>query len=145
MNQAEEVRDKNYRPKPVITEDPAHDPSTGFDYRTHIKDGKTGKLIRLQQYARHTRNAEVLLERPIGSGNCWYENGVPAGRWKFHQEKNDVRWEKLSDTHTAVRAAPANELEASQQENEILRRELAAAQAELDRATAPTTEQKKRT
>ena len=110
--------------KQKIVEHPEFDPSTGFDYRTHIKDAKTGKLIRIQTYARHARSGEVLLERPVGSGNCFSENGEPAGRW------NLTKWEKISDDHIAVKAAPANREEDLEQRNAILERELAALKAE---------------
>lgn len=109
-------------PGPV--EQPARDFSTGFDYRTHIKDAKTGRLIRLQHYARHARSGEVLLERPVGSGNAFTENGEPAGRWDFNT------WKKISPEHIEVAQPPANPMEALQQENETMRNELEALRAE---------------
>ena len=124
------AQDKDYQPRAKVIESPQLDPTAGFDLRTHIKDAKTNKLIRLQPYARHARNDEVLYERPIGSGNCYHENGVPAGNWKFHQQKDDVRWEKVSDKHVATKAAPVDHLEEAYQKIEMLERELAARDSE---------------
>lgn len=114
-----------------VIEHPEHDPSTGFDYRVHIKDAKTGRVIRIQNYSRHARGGEVLLERPSGSGNCFFENGEPAGRWDL------TKWERIADKHIAVAPAPANREEALEQENEALQRELAALRAESSSAQKP--------
>jgi hypothetical protein len=116
--------------KGTVVEQPPYDPSTGFDYRVHVKDAKTGRLIRLQHYARHAHGGEVLLERPIGSGNCFYENGVPAGRYRFQDAKGKPCKEKISEDHIEVAAAPASYQEALEQDNEALRAELEALKAE---------------
>ncbi len=119
------------QPKRKIVEHPELDPSTGFDYRTHIKDAKTGQLIRLQNYARHSKNGEVLLERPIGSGNCFFENGEPAGRYRFTQTKTDVTWEKISDTHLEVKPM-LSKVDELKQTNELLSLEVESLRAEAD-------------
>lgn len=121
-----EAQDRDYQPKPKIQEHPPLDESTGFDYRVHIRDAKTSKLIRIQTYARHARGAEVLLERPEGSGNCFFENGRPAGLWDIK------KWSKISDTHREVPQAPANREEALMQKNEALEQELAALREEAE-------------
>lgn len=107
-----------------VVEHPQRDESTGFDYRVHIRDAKTGRLTRIQHYARHSRGGEVLLERPVGSGNCFFENGELAGRWDL------VKWAKLSDKHLEVAAAPMNREEELEEQNEMLRLELEALKAE---------------
>lgn len=118
------------KPKPV--EVPARDFDTGFDYRTHIRDAKTGRLIILQPYSRHSNGEQVLLERPIGSGNCFAENGEPAGRWKFETAGKEAKWTKLSDTHDATAKNPSvNPVEDLRAENEALKAERAARDAEL--------------
>ncbi len=109
-----------------ITEHPQYDASTGFDYRVHIKDAKTGKVIRLQHYARHTNGTAVLLERPIGSGNAFSENGAKAGRWDFK------KWQKITDSHSEVAQPPANRTEELEQRNAALEQELAALRAESE-------------
>ena len=118
------------KPQPKVVEHPQLDESTGFDYRTHIKDAKTGRLVRTQNYARHARNGEVLLERPPGSGNCFHENGVPAGRYRFPIKGTEVIWEKLGETHVEVKAGPANRTEELEQQNELLSLELEELRAE---------------
>ncbi len=129
-----EAQDLSYQPKAKVIEHPQRDASTGFDYRVHIKDATTGKLIRIQDYAKHMRGGEVLLERPIGSGNCFREGGQEAGRW------DTEKWSKISDTHIEVAEAPANHMEALTQRNEALEREIAALKAEAEKALlAPKT------
>jgi hypothetical protein len=142
MSAAQEDRD--YQPKPKVVEHPQLDESTGFDYRVHIKDVKTGNLIRIQNYTRHAKAGDVLLERPVGSGNCFYENGRPAGRYQFIQHKTDVEWKKISDDHIEVAPAPANREEALAQHNEMLEREIASLRAEVEKKqTQGTTAQKR--
>jgi len=119
-------------PAKKVIEHPVLDPSTGFDNRVHISDAKTGKLIRVQDYARHSRGEEVLYERPIGSGNCYYPNGQPAGRYAFKQEGKEMVWEKISDKHLDVAPAPASREEALEDKNAALEAELAALRAEAE-------------
>ncbi len=119
--------------KAQAAEHPQLDESTGFDYRTHISDSRTGKLVRLQHYTRHARGTEVLLERPPGSGNCFNENGTPAGRYSFVTKGRETMWEKVSDEHIATKPAPANHMEELTQRNEALEQELAALRAEAQK------------
>lgn len=116
--------------KAKVTEHPQLDTSTGFDNRVHIKDAKSGKIIRLQHYARHSQGNEVLFERPIGSGNAFTENGNPVGRYDFK------KWTKISDTHIAVAQPPANRTEELEQHNAALEQELAALKAEAEARVA---------
>ncbi len=133
--------------KQAVVEVPEHDPATGFDYRVHIKDAKTGRMIRMQHYARHSSGGQTLLERPIGSGNAFTENGEPAGRYDF---SNAASWKKLSESHVDVAAAPANreeyltqELDAAKAEIEAMKLEHKAAQREAKAPQEPTQSQKK--
>jgi hypothetical protein len=59
--------------------------SQGFDLRTHIRDPKTGQVIKKQPYKLYIgkfdgSNVGKFYERPVGSGNLFYENGAVAGR-----------------------------------------------------------------
>ena len=110
--------------KGQVVEQPVRDHSTGFDYRVQVKDAKTGRLIRKQDYCKHSRGTEVLLERPIGSGNAFFENGESAGRWDFKL------WKKIADEHNAVAPQAASFEEELMQRNEQLEAELAALKAE---------------
>ncbi len=127
------MTDQATLPKPAraVKEHPEVDPSTGFDMRTHIIDANTGRLIRLQTYARHAKGDKVLFERPIGSGNCWYENGQSAGRWTFKDHDGNLEWKQVSKEHVATKAAPVNHAEDLEQRNETLEAELEALRAEL--------------
>lgn len=49
----------------------------GFDYRVHVKDPKTGKLVKYQPYQMKIENGMTKIERPIGSGQWFYPNGEP--------------------------------------------------------------------
>lgn len=103
-----------------ITEYPPRDFSKGFDDRVHIVDEKTGRLIKYQPYARHSHGTDLLFERPIGSGNCFRENGTECGRW-------DIKaWKQTHDTHIETAPLPVNKQEAQEQELAALRAELAA-------------------
>ncbi len=51
----------------------------GFDLRTHLRD-KKGRLLKTQPYRLHMRGSQKYFERPLNSGNLFYENGEHAGR-----------------------------------------------------------------
>lgn len=51
-----------------------------FDLKTHIRNPKTGQLLKVQPYRLHCIGEKKLYERPVGSGNVFYENGEKAGR-----------------------------------------------------------------
>jgi hypothetical protein len=75
-----EAQDRDYQPQPKVQEVPAR-VGTGFDLRVNIKDGKTGEMIKTQPYNRHCVGTKTYYERPIGSGNLFWESGEAAGRW----------------------------------------------------------------
>lgn len=56
----------------------APDPNK-FDLRTHIWDAQ-GALVKKNLYTNHCVGGRSYFERPIKSGNLWYENNQPAGR-----------------------------------------------------------------
>lgn len=109
-----------------IIEYPPVDPDTGFDYRVKIINAETGKLVKYQPYTLHANGNEKLLERPIGSGNAFTQNGAPAGRFDF----STPRWKKLSEEHIQTKPIPVDKLSALEQENEELQRELDTLRAE---------------
>lgn len=110
--------------KPKVVEAPERDFSTGFDYRVQIRDAKTGRIHAIQHYAMHIRNGETLLERPIGSGNAFFQNGEPAGRWDFNE------WKKIGQEHIKVAASPENREQELAQQLEMANLELEALRAE---------------
>lgn len=60
------------------SEDIKSDPNK-FDLRTHYWDA-TGKLTKKDLYTCYVRNGISCYERPLNSGNLWYDNNQPAGR-----------------------------------------------------------------
>lgn len=65
----------------------------GFDYRVHITDPKTGRLIKYQPYQMVIKDGLTRIERPIGSGNWFYSNGEPV-----KSEKKDKANESKTDS-----------------------------------------------
>lgn len=59
-------------------EDNEHTQQQGFDYRVHIFDPKTGKLLKYQPYQMVIKDGITKIERPIGSGNWFHPNGEPV-------------------------------------------------------------------
>lgn len=50
-----------------------------FDLRTHIWDAQ-GTLVSKNPYRSFIIEGRQYFERPVNSGNLWYENNQPAGR-----------------------------------------------------------------
>lgn len=50
-----------------------------FDTRVHIRDAR-GNMVHKQPYKLHIIGGKKYYERPVGSGNLWYENNESAGR-----------------------------------------------------------------
>ena len=138
------AQDQDYQPKPKIQENPEWN-GVGFDLRVLIRDAKTGEVIRHQPYNRHCVGRFVYYERPIGSGNLFFGDGKPAGRWVRGETG-----EYFADTaaaHVTVREPEEEkqDMSAMADENETLKRELAAAKAELEALTAPQLQPEKET
>ena len=138
------AQDQDYQPKPKIQENPEWN-GVGFDLRVLIRDAKTGEVIRHQPYNRHCVGRFVYYERPIGSGNLFYGDGKEAGRWVRGETG-----EYFADTaaaHVTVREPEEEkqDMSAMADENETLKRELAAAKAEIEALTAPQLQPEKET
>lgn len=124
------AQDLDYQPKPDVIEDPPP-PMSGFDFRTHIKDARTGELIRIQAYRRRCIGNQTFCERPVDSGNLWYEDGKQAGRWvkgpdgKFFADESAEHIQFIAPKTQLRRQTEIED------ENEILRLELAARDEEL--------------
>jgi hypothetical protein len=70
-----------------------HTQPSGFDYRVHIFDAKTGKLVKYQPYQMVIKDGITKIERPIGSGNWFHPNGEPV-----KTEKKDKANESKADS-----------------------------------------------
>lgn len=68
MSQPQQRRTMDYTPDP-----------NKFDLRTHHWNGQ-GQLMKLNLYTCHVVEGRQYYERPINSGNLWFENNQPAGR-----------------------------------------------------------------
>lgn len=138
----------DYQPKPKVIEHPERNPSEGFDLRTHIKDAKTGKLIRVQPYTRRVVNSVVYYERPVGSGNLFFESGLAAGRRipDSKDAKGNVTYkidEQASHIEYVASITQERTMDGVVDENEALRKELAALKAEKEMLEKAQTAQKK--
>lgn len=141
------AQDLDYQPRPKVIESPERN-GEGFDLRVLIKDGLTGEVIRHQPYALHCIGRHKYFERPMGSGNLFYGDGKVAGRLV----RNPDAEPGTPDEYYADTKAPHIEAVLGQEpmspdtvrdENETLRRELAALQAQVDALTAPETESRR--
>ncbi len=50
-----------------------------FDLRTHVWDNQ-GHLVQKNLYRKFILSGSEYYERPVNSGNLWFENNQPAGR-----------------------------------------------------------------
>ena len=48
-----------------------------FDLRTHLFDNQ-GRLVKKNHYVLRVINGVSYYERPVNSGNLWFENNQPA-------------------------------------------------------------------
>jgi len=67
-----------------------------FDYKVHVRDAKTGKVVKTNSYRKYVSDKGTVLERPPGSGYFYFPSGVactdPNFYPKAYQEK--IRAEK---------------------------------------------------
>lgn len=89
-----------------------------FDLRVHIKDPKTGELVKLQNYKMICSKTDgTLFERPIGSGHMY------DGAGKLVREGKGPKEEKLPQQ---ARLDMEKENHSLKNENEILKQKIAA-------------------
>lgn len=94
-----------------------------FDLVTHRWDNQ-GKLIAKNPYRKFIVEGREYYERPVNSGNLWFENNQPAGRviCEFNDKGHIAKKEfDFSATHTEFIAAPTG--------SELLAAELVAERA----------------
>lgn len=112
-----------------------------FDLRTHVTDPATSKTKAVNTYRLHVLKGVRYFERPVGSGNVWYESGQSAGRIAFKENGEAVVNEKAEhidyvpplsgDMKLAAELAAAKAAAAEAQA------ELAAIKAEREALIAP--------
>lgn len=103
-----------------------------FDLQTHAWDAQ-GHLVRENPYRSYIIEGRQYFERPVNSGNLWFENNQPAGRVdltfndKGHIIKKDFKFDEPHRDYVA----PLNGAEKVHYELEQERSRVAALEAEL--------------
>lgn len=120
-----------------------------FDLRTHAWNAQ-GHLVNTNHYRLFIIDGISYYERPVNSGNLWFENNQPAGRMKFTFGKNGAIASKelLPDAPHVEWTAPLEgdaalhyELEQLRAKNAAIERELAAVKAEREPEKSTVTAQ----
>lgn len=128
----------------VYTPDP-----NKFDLRTHVWDAQ-GALVSKNLYTNHCIAGRNYFERPIQSGNLWFENNQPAGRVEYVAGP-DGKMEKKIDEHAPHVVFIAKlegddalfyALEQEKNKSAALELELAAIRAEKEKASMSAAEVK---
>lgn len=122
---------------------PEQTQSNSFDLKTHHFDGR-GRLKGHNPYRLHIDRGTSLFERPVNSGNVFYENNEPAGRVDYTRDEQGRILSKKFDAKAVHKAyvAPLSNDQKLVQENEGLREKTARLEAELAAINAEK-EQKK--
>jgi len=61
-----------------------------FDFRTEIRNPKTGAIIERNPYRMRINKHGKTFERPVDSGNLWYEDGSAAGTIEMVEGKEKM-------------------------------------------------------
>lgn len=103
-----------------------------FDLQTHHFDGR-GRLKGHNPYRLHIERGTSLFERPVNSGNLFYENNEVAGRVEYTRDEDGRIIGKKFDPKAAHKAyqKPLSADEKVHYENESMREKIAKLEAEL--------------
>ena len=107
-------------------------PADKFDLRVQQWDAR-GRVKSVNPYRVHNQAGATYFERPVNSGNLWYEDNTPAGRVTVTRNEKGAIISKKFD-HNAPHIAYSAPLSAEEQthyENETLKAENAKLAAEL--------------
>lgn len=111
-----------------------------FDMRTHVWDSQ-GNLVNKAPYRCYIMEGRQYFERPVNSGNLWFENNQPAGRVELTFGTNGKISSKRFDFEAAHKeyTAPLTgadalhyELEQAKEKNASLEAEIAQIKKEQD-------------
>lgn len=112
-----------------------------FDILVHIRDRKTGRMIAENPYVLRKHHGVDYFERPKGSGNLYFGNNEPAGRYeagKFLPDAAHKEWVKpLNEKELVAQAIAAKDDENAKLKaelNEIKREKKFAAVEDADKA-----------
>ena len=79
-----------------------------FDMTVQHRDAKSGRVVRVDPYRQFSsKKFGTRLERPVGSGNCFYGSGEPAGR--VTQDENGNHVHDITAEHIAWNPKTPNE------------------------------------
>ncbi len=115
-----------------------------FDLQVHAWDGQ-GQLTKSNHYRAHIMGGATYFERPVNSGNLWFENNQPAGRMEyvFGEDGKIASKELHKDAPHKAYTKPLNgaekvhfELEAERAKSAQLEAELAAIKADREVQTS---------
>lgn len=103
-----------------------------FDLVTHRWDGQ-GRLVGKNPYRTYIIEGRSYFERPVNSGNLWFENNQPAGRVELtFNDKGHIASKKFEfDAAHKEYTAPLTGAERVHYELEQERSKTAALEAEL--------------
>lgn len=107
-----------------------------FDLIVHRRDKKTGRVTEVNAYVMRKHQGVSYFERPKGSGNLFFENNEPAGRYeagKFNLEAKHIDWVAPLSPEESVQQAVASAMS----ENARLKAELSEIKREQKYAKAP--------
>jgi hypothetical protein len=125
-------------------------PTDKFDLITHHWNAQ-GILLRKNPYIMYVLEGNQYFERPVNSGNLWHGNNQPAGRVeKTFAPNGAVTSKKFDFTAPHKEFTPKLEgddalkyqLENAAEENESLKRELAAIKKDREQDPYKRSEQK---
>lgn len=112
-----------------------------FDLRTHVWDAQ-GNLVSENLYRSFIIEGRQYFERPVNSGNLWFENNQPAGRVdlefneKGHIKNKTFHFDAPHKAYTAPLTGAEKlhfELEQQREENAALKAELEQIKAEKEK------------
>lgn len=103
-----------------------------FDLVTHQWDSQ-GQLVKVNTYRSFIRDGAQVFERPVNSGNLWFENNQPAGRveCKFNDKGHIISKVFNPEAEHIAYTAPLSGAEKVHYEKEQLRSRNAELEAEL--------------
>lgn len=120
-----------------------------FDLTVQRWDAQ-GQLTANNPYRMYIMDGEKLFERPLNSGNLWYENNQPAGRMicEFNDKGHIIKKEFKRDVPHIAYEKPltgaekvAAQLAATEARASALEAELAQIRKEQERKQAPVQEE----
>lgn len=106
----------------------------GFDLVVQHRDPKTGRVVKVNPYRMIAHEGVQYFERPKHSGNLWFQNGEPAGRYENNEVKRGAPHQEWIPPMTADDKL-AQRVVSAEEENKRLRAEIEQIHREKKYAT----------